>query len=772
MAGTRVLPKQRCLLYNRAYMDKVYDHKKYEEKIYGQWEKSGAFTPKIDKKKKPYTIVLPLPNASGKMHTGNVLMIALEDLLIRWKRMQGYNTLWVPGTDHAGFETQVTFERHLKAKGKSRFDYNRQTLYKMIWDFVQENKHLIEGQIRSMGASVDWTRYKFSLDLDIVDNVLTTFAKLHSDGLVYKDNYMVNYCPICGTTFSDLEVIHKPRRDKLYYVKYKLVNGSEYVSVATVRPEPIFADTHLAVNPKDKKNKYLIGQKVFNPLTEVEMEIIADDFVDPNFGTGVVKLTPAHDKNDWEVAKKHKLPIVKALDLNGKIVDSGGKLAGLSVFAAREKVVETLRQKGLLDKVDNNYTHTVATCYKSGHDIEPTILPNWFIKVGPLKKPAHEAVKKDIVRIFPKWQEVKYHRWMEAMVDWPVSRQVVWGIRIPVWYNIVNNPKIALTFITKSGKTVSGVAGDLTKKYSFSEINSGLQTLIAPRDAKYKIAKSSPGRNYLQETDTFDTWFSSGQWPLVSLGYPNSANFKYFYPNDVLETAWEILRLWVSRMIMFGIYLTGKPPFRDVYLHGVVRALDGRKMSKSLGNVINPEDYQEEFGTDALRMGLVIGNGVGHDFNFPRDKVTSAKNFANKVWNMGRFMTFMLEKHESDTGKKIDFYDDSKKILLKSEDKKILKELNKTIKKVNTSLEKYRFADAADAIYHFTWHEVADSYIESVKNREDKAIALSILRHVYLNCLKLLHPFMPFVTEAIWQELAPLRKKKGLLISSTWPKSH
>ncbi|EKD62613.1 MAG: hypothetical protein ACD_52C00111G0001 [uncultured bacterium] len=752
-------------------MDKIYDHKKYEEKIYKLWEKSGAFTPKVDNNKKPYTIILPLPNASGKMHTGNVLMIAIEDLLIRWKRMQGFSALWIPGTDHAGIETQVTFERHLKETGKSRFDFDRQTLYKMIWGFVQENKHLIESQIRSMGASVDWTRYKFSLDPDIVDTVLTTFEKLHADGLVYKDDYMVNYCPGCGTTFADLEVVHKERKDPLYYVRYPLVNKGksepDYIVVATVRPEPIFVDTHLAVNPKDKKNNWLVGKKVKNPLTGKDMEIIADDFVDPKFGTGIVKMTPAHDKVDLEVAKKHSLPINKALDLNGKVLPEGGKLTGLNVVQARKMAVKILGDKGLLEKVDRNYSHSVAVCYKVGHDIEPTILPNWFVKVATLKKPAHDAVKRGKVRIFPKWQEIKYHRWMESMLDWPVSRQAVWGIRIPVWYNLKQNPKIALSFINKKGKTVSGPVDELTKKYSLAEIEKGLQTLIAPHDAQYRISKKSPGKGYLQETDTFDTWFSSGQWPLVTLGYPASADFKNFYPTDVLETAWEILRLWVSRMIMFGIYLTGKSPFKDVYLHGVVRALDGKKMSKSLGNVINPDDYQTEFGTDALRMGLVIGNANGHDFNFPRDKVTSAKNFANKIWNMGRFMKFMFEKCET----KVPFYSPDLTSNLKKEDKIIIKKLNTLVNKTDSSLEKYRFADAADAIYHFMWHELADKYIETMKNRADKDIALSVLRHIYLNCLKLLHPFMPFVTEAIWQELKPLRKKKGLLITSLWPRS-
>ena len=749
-------------------MDKRYDHKLYEEKIYSLWEKSGAFTPKIDPKKKPYTIVLPPPNASGRMHTGNVLMIAIEDLLIRWKRMQGFSTLWIPGTDHAGFETQITFERTLKEKGKSRFDFDRNTLYKKIEEFVLENKGLIEEQIRNMGASVDWSRYKFTLDPDVIETVVNTFEKLHKDGLVYRDNYMVNYCPICGTTFADLEVKHKERKDPLYFLKYGPF------SLATVRPETKFGDTAVAVHPDDKRYKQYIGKeiKVEGLLGEFKLTVIADTFVDPKFGTGVVKVTPAHDKNDYEAGLRHNLEIKPVIGLDGKLNENAGKYAGLAVTAARKIIVEDLRKKGLLEKIDENYIHTVAVCYKGGHDIEPTILPNWFVKVKKLKEPAHNAVKEGVVKIYPKWQESKYHRWMESMQDWPISRQVVWGIRIPAWYDINDNKNLLITFLNNKKETVSGEIGKLSEKYSFEEIEKGLQTLIAPQSAKYVIAAHKPKGEFLQETDTFDTWFSSGQWPLVTLGYPNSKDYKYFYPTDVLETAWEILRLWVSRMIMFGIYLTGKPPFKDVYLHGIVRALDGKKMSKSLGNVINPEEYQEEFGTDALRMGLISGTANGKDFNFPRDKVISFRNFANKVWNIGRFLSIVLEKEGYKKYDDLLSYSKDMESKLKQEDKDLVKKFDQLTKDVNTCLGKYRFSDAAEVIYHFMWDDLASNYLENNKNRVDKDVTLSVFRHVYFNSLKLLHPFMPFITEAIWQELKNQRKyPEQLLISSSWPEN-
>lgn len=754
-------------------MDSKFEHQKVEKQIYQEWEKSGAFAPDTKAQGKPFTIVLPPPNASGKMHMGNVLMIAIEDLMIRYHRMKGDPTLWIPGTDHAGFETQITYERELKKQGKSRFEFDRETLYQNIWEFVQNNKSQIEGQIRQMGASVDWSRYTFTLDPHVVSAVYETFAKMHKEGLVYRDNYMVNYCPKCGTTFADLEILHDDRVDKLFYVKYKMVGKDEHVVVATVRPETIMLDTHMAVHPDNKKTKHLIGAKVINPLTGHEMEIIADSFVDPEFGTGIVKLTPAHDKNDYEAAKKHGLPVIVGIGMDGKMTSEAGKYSGKSVFTARKEVVEELQEKGAIEKINEKYEHAVTVCYKGGHDIEPMILPNWFVKVESLKKPALEAVESGKVKIYPEWREITYTKWMEEMHDWPISRQVVWGIRIPVWYKVWNqelecsdqsNANLQVTFLNKEKKVVSGKTGELLQTYSFEEISDGLQTLIAPAGCSSIVSSESPGDGYLQETDTFDTWFSSGHWPLVTLKYPESADFKKFYPTSVLETGWEIIRFWVSRMIMFGIYLTGEPPFEYVYLHGMVRAADGKKMSKSLGNVINPDEYMEQYGVDALRMGLIAGTATGKDFSFPKDKIVSYRNFGNKLWNMARFFLMMKEKSEIKTLNQFTI-----KSLENESDKDILNKLNETISSVDKLLAEFRFAEAGDTIYHFMWDEVAAKYLEEVKIRDDLDVALPVLRHVILTGLKLLHPFMPFVTEAIWKELNP---DSEMLIVASWPETN
>ena len=741
-------------------MDKNYDHKKYEKDIYRKWEESGAFTPKIVKNKKPFTIILPPPNASGGMHTGNVLMIAIEDILIRWHRMKGDPTLWLPGTDHAGTETQITYERELKKEGKSRFQFDRKTLYKNIQEFVFKNKHFIEDQIRAMGASVDWTRYKFTLDEDVLETVRETFEKLHNEGLVYRDNYMVNYCPVCGTTYADIEVSHEEKNDPLYFMKY----GS--FTIATVRPESKFRDTALAVNPKDKRFKEWIGKTLEIPglLGPIMMTVIPDPEVDPKFGTGIMKVTPAHDPHDFELGKKFNLPVLPIIDLDGRMdfswflnqenIDSkyrtrAEKYHKKKVREARKLMVEDLKEDGLLIKVDDAYSHPVPVC-KAGHEIEPTVLPNWFIKVESLKKPALEAVKSGQIKIYPKWREITYIRWMESMHDWAISRQNVWGIRLPVWYSLEKNPTLQLTYLKTDGQRVLRSGQGVLSSKELDEARDGLQQLSAPIGSEYVISQTSPGSDYLQETDTFDTWFSSGQWPLVTLGYPDSNDFKYFYPTDVMETAWEILSKWVSRMIMFGIYLTGKVPFKDVYLHGIVRALDGRKMSKSLGNVINPEEYIEQYGVDALRIGLVSGTANGKDFNFPKDRVIAFRNFANKVWNIARFVNSVQGLASSVQTENED-------------DRLILNDLNKLIKDVDRLLEKFRFAEAGEKIYEFVWHKFADVYIEKYKN--SKTQNFQTLNHVLVTSLKLLHPFMPFVTEAIWQEM----KFDGQLITASWP---
>lgn len=743
-------------------MDKQYDHKKLEPVLMDKWEKSGVFKGKIDPHKKPFTIILPPPNANGKLHMGHVLMCAIEDVLIRWKKMQGFSTLWVPGADHAGFETQIVFEKELRKQDKSRFDYDRNTLYKEIWDFVEKNRHVIEEQIRCMGPSLDYSRFTFTLDKKVIDTVYKTFSRMVKEGLVYRDNYIVNYCPKCGTTFADLEIKHETRKDPLYYMKY-----GPFV-LATVRPETKFGDTAVAVHSKDKRYKEYIGKEieVEGLLGTFKLKVIADDFVDPEFGTGVVKVTPAHDKNDYDAGRRHNLEVIPVIGLDGRLNERAGPYAGMKVLEARKKVVEDLDKKGLIVKIDENYEHNVTVCYKGNHEIEPTVMPNWFIKVAPLKKPALDVVKKGKVKIYPKWQEITYVRWMEEMRDWPISRQIVWGIRIPAWYEVTDNPEMIVSFLNKDGKNEFGKISDLLKTHTFEEIESGLQSLIASNNAKYIISENKPsGGEYLQETDTFDTWFSSGHWPLVTLGYPDSEDFKYFYPTSVMETGWEIIRFWVSRMIMFGIYLTGKPPFSDIYLHGLVRAVDGKKMSKSLGNVIDPLEYIPQYGADALRMGLISGTANGKDFAFPKDKVLAFRNFANKLWNMTRFMFLMIDDLKKNGKDLLDFEKLGGKIT--GEDKDLVKKLDRMAREVNSNLEKYRFSDAADGIYQFMWHEVADRYIESVKKREDKEVALTVLNYVMKTGLKLLHPFMPFVTEALWENMSG--PESTILVETKWP---
>jgi len=749
-------------------MDKQYDHKKFETQIYQKWEEGGYFKAEINKDKKPFTVILPPPNASGKMHTGNVLMIAIEDILIRWKRMQGYSALWVPGTDHAGFETQTTFERKLKAEGKSRFDFDRSTLYKMIYKFVMENKILIEQQMRSMGASVDWSRYSFTLDDRAIDIVTSTFERMEKEGLIYRDDYVVNYSFKWGTTFSDAEISHEEKVLPLYYIKYFFVDSDkdEYITVATVRPEPIFVDTHLCVHPEDEAKKHLIGKKVINPLTGKEMEIISDSFVDSKFGTGIVKLTPAHDKKDFEVAKRHNLPVIGLIGLDGRLNSNAGELKGFTIKKAREKVVEILTNKGYIEKIDNNYKNVVPVDYRSGDYIENLVLPNWFIKVGDLKKPVYQVVVSGEVKIYPKWRENTYIKWVENMYDWAISRQVTWGIRIPAWYSVEDNPNLLTTFIDNNKNTHTANISELLKKFSFGEIEKGLQTIVARKGAKYIISKVKPDGNYIQDTDTFDTWFSSGQWPLVTLGYPDSEDFKYFYPIDVMETGWEIVTRWVSRMMMFGFYLTGKTPFKNIYLHGMVRAVDGRKMSKSLGNVVNPDEYIEKYGVDALRMGLISGTANGKDFSFPHDKIVGYRKFTNKIWNMARYYLMMVESNQTSSTDKL-FNGQSYSENATEKDKEIQKKFNQLVNSVNSMLELYQFSQACDAIYQFMWNDLASDYIEDIKLREDKTISLIVFLDIFRGSLKLLHPFMPFVTEAIWQELPG--NENSILIVEKWP---
>jgi valyl-tRNA synthetase len=751
-------------------MNKVYDHKNYETDIYKMWEEGKHFTPEIDLNKKPFTIILPLPNANDPMHMGHALF-TIQDILTRYHRMQGFPTLWLPGGDHAGIETQFVFEKKLTKKGESRFDYDRETLYKLIEQFANENKDLNKNQMKRLGFSLDWSRYHYSLEPEIVEKVFDTFRQLHKDNLIYRENRMVNYCTKCGTAFSDLETNHEEKDEFLYYLSY------ESISIATTRPETIFADVAVAVNPNDKKHKGDVGKIATIPLINKEIPIIADSAIDTGFGTGALKVTPAHDTLDYEIGLRHDLPVIETLDKNGRMINVPEKYTGMKVSAARQAVLEDLKHEGKLIKT-KPLKHTISVCYRCGTTIEPMLIPQWYLKTKPLAKPAIDAVKSGKTKIAPKKRfEKLYFDWLENIMDWNISRQIVWGPRIPAWYCLDCNPEIQINFINKDKQNINAVYNDIEDKYSFEEIRNGLQNLSAPVDAKYSLDKSRVcldcgGKNILQETDTFDTWFLSGQWPLTTLGYPDSEDFKYFYPTSVMDTLWDILFFWVARMMMLGIYRTGEVPFKVVHLHARVVDSKGKKMSKSKGNVINPLDMVEKYGADALRSALVFGVSPASDVVMSDDKVRAMRNFGNKVWNIGRFLKLSIESAGYNSTSKLPNYSEDKfREILKVEDKKIIKKCNSLISKTTKYLSNYRFDLASENVYHFLWDDLASDYLEHTKTRKDKETTLSVFRHVYLNSLKLLHPFMPFITETIWQELKDLRDRREPLIVSSWPKT-
>ncbi len=730
-------------------MDKQYQASQFEDKIYRDWEESGAF--KASPKGKPFTIIMPPPNANASLHAGHA-MYTVEDILIRWKRMQGFAALWVPGMDHAGFETQFVYEKELAKKGQSRLDFDRETLYQNIADFVKNNSGLIYSQFRRLGFSADWSRSVYAAEPKVIDYVYNTFKRMEKEKLVYRDNYIVNYCVHCGTSLAELEVKHIEKIDELYYIRYPFIGKEGYIVVATTRPEPIFADTHLAVNPKDKKNKHLVGQKVGNPLTGAVMEIIADDFVDPEFGTGIVKLTPAHDQNDFEVAKKHHLPIVEAIDWNGRIMNNGGKYAGMKIKAAREAVLKDLEEKKLIDHIDKNYLHSVIACYKCGRVLEPLTIPNWFIKVKDLKQKVKEVVTKNKLKFYPARFKRHMLQWLEIMHDWPISRQIVWAIRIPVWYRV--NPQasnIWVWWLDENKKLQQGGVNQfLAKGVKINEIKKGLQKVLAlsgSNQPEYIVSEKEPndGQMYLPETDVFDTWFSSGQWPLVTL---KEEEFSTRFPTDVMGTLSDILKFWVSRMIMFSLYLKQEIPFKDVYLWSMVADAKGQKMSKSKGNVVNPIDLVDKYGADALRMALIYGTATGSKIILSDDKVRAMRNFSNKIWNASRYILMTDSAKDNAAG-----------------DKDFNSHLKKVINDVTNLLDKYQLGLAAEKLYEEFWHWFCDQKIEEAKQGK---ISQSTLLEGLRTFLKLLHPFVPFVTEAVWQQLPQTKDK--LLISAAWPK--
>jgi len=744
-------------------MDSRYSPQLVEGQIYKLWEKADAFKPAVHSNgAKPFSIIMPPPNANDPLHIGHAMFVTIEDILIRYHRMRGDDTVWVPGTDHAGIETQYVFEKKLAKEGQSRFNFDRATLFEMIWQYVQENSGVAIDQMKKLGASADWSRYKFTLDKDIVEKVLETFIKLHKDGLVYRDLQLVNFCTKCGTSYSELEVNHLDQTTPLYYIKYRLADDpTQHITVATVRPEPIFADTHLAVNPTDSSKQGLIGTKVLNPLTNIEMEIIADEYVDPEFGTGIVKLTPAHDFNDFMIAKKIGMPIISAISTQGKILPNGGKYAGLSVQEARTQVVADLKAKGLIEKIDTAYQNRIGTCYRCGKVIEPLPLPQFFVS---LKNQKINLVKKVLAaldgketKIMGAGREKILRNWLENLNDWNISRQIVWGIKMPVWYKIKGNEtKINVSFLAPDGSYTTGLLEEMLQQFSLADIKKGLQSLVAAAEVEYLVLTTSPTDedNYLPETDTFDTWFSSAQWPVLTLQTNQAGDFDRFYPTTVMETAYDILLFWVMRMMLMGSYLTGKSPFSVVYLHGLVRDQHGKKMSKSKGNVVNPLEIIEKYGADALRMALVIRSTPGLDKSIGEPDFRAARNLSNKIWNAARFVIQLdQEKTPNTAAPNIIF---SKKLI-------------QITQSVSANLNNYQVGIAADTLYNEFWHWYCDHCIEEAKRGN---ISRPKMIEGLITFLKLLHPFMPFVTEAIWQELhqAGLVKSQ-LLITTSWEKT-
>jgi valyl-tRNA synthetase len=705
---------------------KAYDSKQVEDKIYQLWEGSGFFNPdNLPKRhKKPFTIIMPPTNANGNLHAGHALVMTIEDIMTRYKRMQGYRALWLPGLDHAGFETQVVYEKKLEKEGRSRFKMAPEELYKEISEFTDNNKKNIESQVKKMGSSCDWSRKKFTLDPDIIKIVYKTFEKFNQDGLIYKGKKIINWCPKHQTSLSDLETSDAEKVDKFYYLKYGPF------TIATARPETKFGDKYVVMNPKDKRYKdYKNGQKIElewinGPITAT---IIKDEVIDMNFGTGVMTITPWHDAVDFGIAERHNLEKEQIIDFYGKLLPIAGEFSGMKILEARPKIIEKLQSKGLVEKIEENYKHAVKTCYKCGTFIEPQIKDQWFLKMNPLAKPAIEAIKKDKIKFIPgHYKKIALH-WLNNILDWPLSRQIVWGIPIPA--------KIC----EQCGENIIDIENKITE------------------------CKKCKGR-LKKETDTFDTWFSSGQWPYASLGFPKSKDFKTFYPTDVMETGGDLIFFWVSRMIMLGLYNTKKVPFKTVYMHGLILDAKGQKMSKSKGNVINPLDLIEKFGTDALRMSIVVGNTPGTSLPLDENRIRGYRNFATKIWNASRFVLMNLEG-----------YKEGSKIQLSAKDKKILKDFQKQTKEITKDMDNFRFYIASEKIYHYFWHTFCDKIIEDQKprlcgeNKKEKSSSQYLLLSILSESLKILHPFMPFITEEIYQQL-PIKNKQKCLMIESWPK--
>ena len=707
-------------------LEDKFNPKNFEEEIYKRWEGKEYFKPSEDKTKKPYTIVIPPPNITGKLHMGHALDETLQDILIRYKRMEGYNCLWLPGTDHAAIATEVKIVEKLKQQGIEKKNLTREQFLEKAWEWKKEYGGTILNQLKKLGCSCDWSRERFTMDEGLSNAVKYVFIKLYEKGLIYKGKRMINWCPSCNTSISDAEVEFEEEPTHLWHIRYKVKDEDKYLIVATTRPETMLGDTGVAVHPEDERYKDLVGKKVILPIMNKEIPIVADDFVEKEFGTGAVKLTPAHDPNDYAASQRHNLEIIEVFDENWKMGNLVPEYKGLDIYEARKRIVEKLQEIGALVKIED-YTHNVGKCYRCHHTIEPKISEQWFVKMKPLAEPAIKAVKDGKTRFIPERFDKIYYNWMDNIQDWCISRQLWWGHRIPAYY------------CTKCNN------------------------IMVTESIPHKCEKCG-NTEFTQDEDTLDTWFSSALWPFSTLGWPEQTeDLKYFYPTSTLVTGYDIIFFWVARMIFSAIEHTGKVPFKDVFIHGIVRDSLGRKMSKSLGNGIDPLEIIEKYGTDALRFSLVLGISPGNDIRYMPEKLESAANFANKLWNASKFVLGNLEEIDYDTMPQKLCY----------EDKWILSKLNKLIKETTINLNNYDLGVWTQKVYDFIWGEFCDWYIEMVKPRlydkenKTREAAQYTLNKVLGDSLKLLHPIMPFITEEIYTKL--YNNDESIMISS-WPK--
>jgi len=695
---------------NETTMNKTYDPKGMEERLYSKWMEKKYFHADENSDKKPFTIVIPPPNITGRLHMGHALDETMQDIIIRLKRMQGYNALWQPGTDHASIATEVRITDELKKEGIDKHELGREKFLERAWEWRKEYGGTIVEQLKKLGSSCDWDRERFTMDEGCNRAVNEVFKRLYDKQLIYKGQKIINWCPVCLTTISDAEVEYEDQASHLWHIKYPIIGSEDFLEFATTRPETMLGDTAIAVNPEDDRYKNLVGKKVMLPIMNREMPVVADSYVDMEFGTGVVKITPGHDPNDFELGKRHDLPIINIMNDDGTINENGGKYAGMDRYEARKAIVKELEEMGLLVKIED-YTHNVGTHDRCGTTIEPLVKQQWFVKMDELIKPAVNAIKTGEIRLVPESMSKTYFNWTDNIRDWCISRQLWWGHRIPAYYcEECGHMEVSRTPVTKCEKCGS--------------------------------------ERIKQDEDTLDTWFSSALWPFSTLGWPEETKeLKLFYPTDVLVTGYDIIFFWVIRMIFSGYEQMGERPFKTVLFHGLVRDSQGRKMSKSLGNGIDPLEVIDKYGADALRFTLITGNAPGNDMRFSYDRVEASRNFANKIWNASRFVMMNIE------GAKISAPEAGD---LRPEDKWILSRINRTVAEVTENMEKYELGIAASKIYDFIWDDYCDWYIEMVKPRlreeegASKNAALHTLKQVLIRALKLLHPYMPFVTEEIY----------------------